>query len=297
MLIAVLAIALLVGVVSAATISYFGQVKMTANVTQAVLVDGHSYPYVIGETADVAGGESFCRYHWLTSQTSVPVTVLFETAYDPGLWDNEITTTIIPYMEVTGYDSEDPFLPTHYKKYRYLYDADTGTDGWQITTLNGIDTITYKYMVLGDSSGFNKPYVVLDLDTNADSIADIWIVEMMPPEAPSKDTWYEVTLDSGSKFHVPGTGWTQQSPGTLNEIKATYGSATVLKTSIAFGAFPGAETYKAYGGIIQVDTFSTQIDTLTLQPYEYLNFYICYKFDPLIEDGTYDIYTTIKPYP
>ena len=77
MLIAVLAIALLVGIVSAATISYFGQVKMTANVTQAVLVDGHSYPYVIEETADVAGGESFCKPHWLTSQTSVPVAVKF----------------------------------------------------------------------------------------------------------------------------------------------------------------------------------------------------------------------------
>ena len=94
MLIAVLAIVLLVGIVSAATISYFGQVKMTASVSQAVLVDGKIYPEITEQTADVAGGESFMRCHWLQSQTSVPVTVLFETAYDPALWDNEITTEI-----------------------------------------------------------------------------------------------------------------------------------------------------------------------------------------------------------
>jgi hypothetical protein len=113
MLIAVLAVALLVGIVSAATISYFGQVKMTASVSQAVLVDGKIYPEITEQTADVAGGGSFMRCHWLQSQTSVPVTVLFETAYNPALQDNEITTEIYEifdeahpasYIPPTSYD-------------------------------------------------------------------------------------------------------------------------------------------------------------------------------------------------
>ena len=112
MLIAVLAIALLVGVVSAATISYFGRVKMTANVSQAVLVDGKIYPEITEQTADVAGGESFMRCHWLQSQTSVPVTVQFDTAYDPALWDNEITTEIYEIFDEAYPASYTP--PTSY---------------------------------------------------------------------------------------------------------------------------------------------------------------------------------------
>jgi len=114
MLIAVLAIALLVGVVSAATIQYFGQIQMTANVRQAILLDGQDYTTMpIKETIDAAGGEHFCGCHWLQSQTSVPVTVLFETTYSPSLTDAEITTEIYEifddaypksYVKPTSYD-------------------------------------------------------------------------------------------------------------------------------------------------------------------------------------------------
>jgi hypothetical protein len=54
--------------------------------------------------------------------------------------------------------------------------------------------------------------------------------------------------------------------------------------------------FKAAGITIEVpdsDTFTT----VTLQPGEFLPFYICYKFDLLIKAGTYDIYTTVKPAP
>jgi hypothetical protein len=93
MLIVGLAIALLIGVASAATISYFGQVQMTANVKQAVLLDGRDFSQPITETVNVAGGDSFWRLHSLQSQTSVPVNLLLETSYSPPLTDSEIITT------------------------------------------------------------------------------------------------------------------------------------------------------------------------------------------------------------
>jgi hypothetical protein len=102
MLIAVLAITLLVGVVSAYVILWFGQVQMTASVKQAVLLDGESYPKVIEESADVAGGMVLYKCHWLQSQTSVPVTVQFETTYSPELTDNEITTEILEIFDDAG---------------------------------------------------------------------------------------------------------------------------------------------------------------------------------------------------
>jgi len=103
MLIAVLAIALLVGIVSAATIQYFGQIQMTANVRQAVLLDGKDYTQMpITETPTVAGGEVLYRCHWLQSQTSVPVTVQFQTTYSPELTDNEIVTEILEIFDEAG---------------------------------------------------------------------------------------------------------------------------------------------------------------------------------------------------
>jgi hypothetical protein len=93
MLIAVLAVALLVGVASAAVIQYFGQIQMTANVRQAILLDGTDFSHPITETVNVTGGDSFWRLHYLQSQTSVPVNLLLETSYSPSLTDNEIITT------------------------------------------------------------------------------------------------------------------------------------------------------------------------------------------------------------
>jgi hypothetical protein len=93
MLITGLAIALLIGVVGAWTISYFGQIQMKANVKQAVLLDGRDFSQPITETVNVTGGESFWRLHYLQSQTSVPVNLLLETSYSPSLTDSEIITT------------------------------------------------------------------------------------------------------------------------------------------------------------------------------------------------------------
>jgi len=52
----ILGLAALVGIVSAATISYFGQVQMTATVKQAVLLDGKNYTTPITEEVEVAVG-------------------------------------------------------------------------------------------------------------------------------------------------------------------------------------------------------------------------------------------------
>jgi hypothetical protein len=91
-----LALILCVGIVSAAVLIYYGQIITTVNVKQAVLLDGQDYTKMpIKETVppDLAGGEYFCRYHWLTSQTSVPVNLRFNTTFSPELTDSEIITT------------------------------------------------------------------------------------------------------------------------------------------------------------------------------------------------------------
>jgi hypothetical protein len=173
MLIAVLAIALLVGVVSAATISYFGQIKMTVNVSQAVLVDGHSYPYVIEETADVAGGESFCRYHWLTSQTSVPVALKFHTDYSPEGGGITVTysTAILQQSGtgVAGWSTEQVHKGVYSVKlttvttddYARAYISGEGK------TLAEIGSVSFWTYVTQADNSYVRPWVGIYLDTDA----------------------------------------------------------------------------------------------------------------------------------
>jgi hypothetical protein len=173
MLIAVLAVALLVGIVSAATISYFGQVKMTATVNQAVLLDGkdiNSMP--INETATVAGGESFCRYHYLTSQTSVPVALKFHTDYSPEGGGITVTysTAILQQSGtgVAGWSTEQVHKGTYSVKlttvttddYSRAYITGEGK------TLADIGSVSYWSYVTSANNSYVRPWVGIYLDTN-----------------------------------------------------------------------------------------------------------------------------------
>jgi len=142
-----LALILCVGIVSAAVLIYYGQIITTVNVKQAVLLDGQDYTKMpINETVppDLAGGEYFMRCHWLQSQTSVPVKVLFETAYDPRLQDNEITTEIYEifdeaypasYIPPTSYDIHVP------ENYTTISAAITAASSGQVV---GVASGTYE---------------------------------------------------------------------------------------------------------------------------------------------------------
>jgi hypothetical protein len=303
MLIAVLAMALLVGIVSAATISYFGQIQMTATVKQAILLDGHDSPPII-ETANVAGGETFCKYHWLTSQTSVPVTVLFETAYDPGLWDNEITTTYTTTItESSSYDD-------------YVIDSQRLVGLYVELTLNDLLAKDLKYTV----HVLSEPVGPAPVDGYAPNI-NIWVTDgtntYIVQAWGSNINWitglntvtfaklmdgtngYGATVNAALGAASPISQY-DASAHALTDLENVYGTwnAFFVEVRAQAGAAGGQvlrpTEFKAAGITIEVPDYDT-FTTLTLQPGEFLPFYICYKFDLLIEAGTYDIYTTVKP--
>jgi len=72
-------------IASAALIPYFGQIKTTAEVKQAVVIGSpgnwHNYnepiEYTISE--DAPGGETFCYKQWVKNRASIPVVVTFDT--------------------------------------------------------------------------------------------------------------------------------------------------------------------------------------------------------------------------
>jgi hypothetical protein len=307
MLIAGLAIALLIGVASAALISYFGQVKMTAIVKQAVLLDGKDVTEMptIEETAKVAGGQSFCRYHWLQSQTSVPVTVLFETAYDPGLWDNEITTTYTTTItESSSYDD-------------YVIDSQRLVGLYVGLTLNDLLAKDLEYTVDVTSNPKFAPNINIWITSGGTTyVLQAWGKDWTGT-GPHRVTFSDlVSLVAGYGATVnPSLGGANTINGghaksygsppyyyydNLDDLKLDWGTwkATFVEVRAQAGAAGGQVLrpveFKAAGITIEVpdsDTFTT----VTLQPGEFLPFYICYKFDLLIKADTYYIYSTVKP--
>ena len=309
MLIAVLAMVLLVGVVSAATIEWFGLVKVTTTVNQAVLVDNHGYPYVITEDATVSGGESFCRYHWLTSQTSVPVNLRFNTTFSPELTDSEITVT--------------------YYKLQTLYAEQKWEKIWGATPdlVEGNPlkvSVSYEsdYVVFKATPPSNydveKSLTTFAFDVEPDGMADFQV------QYNGTNQWIYSGVNTTSKLWFKDTvvGW-QPVPAYL--LTSITGSEFTLKVPIAvlggcgstykflvqtcgtplhqtfYSTNPRESWYDAsfadyvHSTYYVPMTLGTEIaGSFTLGQYEVLPFYICYKFAVDTYTYTYTITTTVK---
>jgi hypothetical protein len=180
---AILATTLLVGVVSAALIEWFGRVRMTATVKQAVLLDEYGYDYVIGETATVAGGESFCRYHWLQSQTSVPVALKFITAFDPdGVGIIVTYLTALLHQFGTGVAE---WSTEHIHKGAYSVKLTTVTTDdiarayvpFGSTTLAEIGKVSFWTYVTDADNVYVRPWVGIYLHTNPSVTLEQWFAD------------------------------------------------------------------------------------------------------------------------
>jgi len=320
MLIAVLAIALLVGVVSAATISYFGQIKVTTTVSQAVLVDGKSYVDMpIEEMATVAGGESFCRPHWLTSQTSVPVNLQFETTILP-----DATGVTVSYLKSTGYKDTVKTLAYGTTVY-YPIDViveDIGSEiqwtfdffAYNTTSMQGDGK--FAGCVIVSLDGITPDFQIHNNDGTCSAF--LWGTWLYSPYDKTGGGWHgwhtsEVAWSTEVEDieGIDATGnmyYVDNSEGKLvitidkTKLNATFGWAVYASQFHFYAPNNGYSVYPEGFDWANIPFKSAMIlepitSPFTLYSGESLDFYICYKFDLLIEAGTYYIYTTVKPYP
>lgn len=315
LLLAVLSIALIVGLVSAALIAYFGLLQTTANVKQAVLVDGQDYDGMpITEMVDVAGGEAFCSPHYLESQTSVPVTLQFDTTYSPALTDDEIKVT---YLKPLGYE----FIGTSYEIVDQYYPVG-------ITVVDGECEVTWTFdMIAGKTLEGNGHWgygLAISLDgseatfqihNNDGTDANYpWGTHLYSPyydvswhssdeNVPVEDlSWVECTGDRYISGNPNGIFTVTISKCMLGEEfhwAVWFGVGGFYNPNNGYSSYPqgfmwqgAVDSYYEKAELAEVLTLP-----ITLQPKESLDFYICYKFDLLIKAGTYNIYTTIKPPP
>jgi hypothetical protein len=315
MLIAVLAIALLVGVVSAATISYFGQVKMTATVNQAVLLDGKDYTQMpITEEATVAGGEFFLKPHWLQSQTSVPVQLQFVT--DKRGAGDEIT---VSYLKSKGYSTTVTTSPTTGIPINVTVEDIGDWIQWTFNffahnTSNAEGNGKFAACVIISLDGSKPAFQIHNNDGTCSAFS--WGTWLYSPYDPTGGGWHgwhtsenEWSTEVTSIWWIEAEGdmyFTSNPQGILTvrihktQLDATFGWA--VYASIAhFSTIPySISVYPAdfaWGSEKFVSAAILEEITLpfTLYPREVLPFYIKYKFAVNIYPGTYTIYSTVKP--
>ncbi|MEM3703340.1 MAG: hypothetical protein QXX79_02815 [Candidatus Bathyarchaeia archaeon] len=318
MLIAGLAMALLVGVVSAAVIQYFGQIQMTANVRQAMLLDGKDYTQMpITETATVAGGESFLRQHWLKSQTSVPVNLAFETGISP-----DSAGVTVSYLKSKGYK-----VTVKTKQYDTLtcYPINVTVEdvgdwiqwtfnffAWNSTPMQGDGHFAGAVIISFD--GVKPAFQIHDNDGVCSGFpSGTWLYS---PYDLTGGGWYGWhTSEAAWNTKVEDIWWIEASGARdfvgnpegkfIIKIHKTMLDATFYWAVYAnqFGFYAPNNGYTCYpSGFLwgnekfEAATILEEITSpFTLYPGQVLPFYIKYKFAVDIYPYTYTIYSTVKP--
>jgi hypothetical protein len=265
-------------------------------------VDGHSYPYVIPETATVAGGESFCRHHWLTSQTSVPVELEFVT--DKGGAGVEIT---VSYFKSADYSMVVDTVPStgipigvtvedtgEWIQWTFNYFAHH-EPGNVVDKLAAAVVISYN----GETPAFqvhNNDGVTPGYDVGTwlycPYIDGWWTVGNHDYNTPVADIgWIDATTTPGDGKIVVQISKAKLCATFHWAVYAAIRSGGDLPYTMS--VYP--EGFNWVTGF-ESATILEPIDAqFTLVGGERLDFYICYKFAEDIQGGTYYIYTTVYP--
>ena len=298
--IVVLGLALCIGMASAVLIPYFGLIQTSVDVNQAILVDGKGYiDMPITEMMTVAGGESFTRYHWLESQTSVAVPVSFNTAYYP---EGEGITTTYTTTITEGTYVEYPDLLHQLVAVPF--------EGMTLSELLALD-LEYTVNVIVNtglaSHGYRgfAPCINIWITDNTNTYVienwgDPWLDETIGTKVV---TWADLTA-SGSGMTIRdylGQAWADVTAPQPFDL-ADYGewSVTEVEVRAQGGASEGQvirpTQFKVAGKTIDLPDVESFTEII-LPPYVILKFAICYEFDLLIHGGAYIIETEIAPVP
>jgi hypothetical protein len=289
---AILALALIfcIGIASAAVLEYFGRIVTTVYVKQAVLLDGKDITEMpITEEATVAGGESFCRYHWLTSQTSVPVNLALVTdiTYDGG-----ITVEYYKFGELTLGASDFAYRdPAVEYVSKVVVSHGEGCAVWAID-LNG--SLISGHWSTGAQLLIATPEVIYTFGIS--------------PGAASQPVYKEYNGGAWSSPLPVPEGMTAE--GNVNDehfvlkipLKYLCGAKWAINIEASWAGHSGsyyAQYPKGWGrwsnptaGV--ADLLTPIGSQFTLAPGERLDFIICYKFATNIKPDIYTITTTVK---
>ena len=294
LIIAVLALALLIGTASAGILTYYGRIVTTATVSQSVLLDGNDYTTPVEDAFTAYGGYCVCREHWLENQGSASVTVDVEHKVNGEVNVPAETGIDIKLLE-----------PVHEE-----YDT-TGEDVVAIIVKEW-SCCTATWTV--DITSVNEPHGVygIGLAISLDYISptfQVWYAEHGPAHDDQDIGWYYAEYDAGWGPAIPiaEIDWVIvniREPGDqhfeisidcahLGGCGATYWWAMQLRTNLMtwLGVYDWGEDV---AGFMENHVGMIIAPPIVLGPGETFDFDICYEFDPLIAPGTYTIVTVFS---
>lgn len=283
---------LVVGLVTAGLLNYFGQLTTTATVSQAITVDGDLSAVV------VPGSETrYSNEANVVSHTINDLDVKFTNecnAIDEGGLEIDcggVTTTNMVELGVIGYTSSDPgydadvtpWESDHYKALDYMDEV----------SLDVLD-IVYSFKILDITGGYGdtlSPYIVIV----GEGLGDYNVAVQMVPDGGTYAVGEEYTKTlGGATFHVPGSSeCTQQSPCDITALQAEFSPVEVERVRLAFGAWPGEGSIDILMGI---DTISgEQTGYMKMKVYGETTVPTIQKYDFVsnIVTGEYTITTTV----
>jgi hypothetical protein len=294
MLIAVLAIALLIGAASAALLSYYGKLKSNVTILQSVLLDDHDYT-IIEEDFDAVGGDVICRYHWLRNRASVSIPVQLVSGYPPEV------TSVKYYAMGT---SETWHVPADLLDVNVFNNVEA-----YVTKTDKAASVEFKVKIVPDSDHYGMGIAI---STDVSTIDfQVWYREYEEPkgwcyqEYVEGDGWTGTVVwlaDSGTGITATGdyTGkvFTVDIPiGLLGGCGAQYYFAIQFRTTL-LGTLPSgldlwAQTDASGFAARAVGTEISEATPFDLEP-GVLHFYICYEFEPNAV-GSITVYTEVRP--
>ena len=306
----VLIAAMFIGVATAGVLTYFGEIKTTANIEQAVVIgspgDWHNYDDPIEYTIDAIGGDTFCYDQWIWNKASIPVDVTFDTNECEGITTTYLTPLVI--LKATG-DSTAEWTDAEKKIGSY-----SAKLFWDVSSRAFVDIDIPEGMTINDANSWSywinapedyAPNLVFYLDTTGNGESDTTVSARPENDPPNADVWYQIDQDTIGGYQGAYVVW-EDGTGCpkykflWSDVQSNYGSAEILKVKIGKGSIGTNQEITVY-----VDDFTLNAETyglddikvplntpFTLQPGQELPFRICYTFD-LHCEGTYVLTTLI----
>jgi len=319
-LIAVLAIALLIGAASAAVLTYYGTIRVTVDVKQSILVDDKDYTQMIEDviTEPAPGGETFCFKHWLHNYASVPARVVLETAYSPALVANEIVTT---YWLPIGFKQTVTIVPPpgSIPAVITVEEVDCSIK-WTIDMNETTGPFKNGHAAVGLIIGVGDK-ILYQVHSNDGTCAaypwGTWLYSPYDQTGGGWFGWHTSAADWNTEVDAPlndNLGINCTGKRDLSENPTLVYTISISKRLLSCGEFKWAmalmgDTSNTYtpSAYQWSDTGTTNfytavvgtqiVGSLTLLPSKKVDFIICHGFDFNIAPGTYYITTTVKPAP
>jgi hypothetical protein len=288
---AVLSIALLIGVVSAALLAYYGRIETSVTVGQSVLLDGFDVNGMpIYDTINAIGGDKVCKYHWLWNRASVPATV-------------ELVSWGAPEGATVKYYAMGTSTTWHVIPSGGAFDQVEA----YITKTDKATSVEFKVEIVPVAPHYGMGIAISTSRSRIDF--QVWYKEYDPTDYGWHYQEYGTGWGSMPEQHLPYLGITATGDYTgkvftvdipielLGGCGAEYYFAIQFRTTL-LGTYPQglnlwAQTNASLFAAATVGTIPAM--PITLEPGEVLPFYICYEFDIAMAPATFTIYTEVRP--